>query len=103
MIRRPPRSTLFPYTTLFRSRKVEGVSAAVQGRFEACAGGLGAGVRLRGRDYALAWRGGGAAEWWTPGDQPGGRHVARRFGLAVGAGAAAWRGGGTGGNRVRCD
>src|SRR2546427_6993841 len=25
MIRRPPRSTLFPYTTLFRSRDVEGV------------------------------------------------------------------------------
>src|SRR2546429_3471818 len=24
MIRRPPRSTLFPYTTLFRSRAVEG-------------------------------------------------------------------------------
>src|SRR2546430_10167888 len=24
MIRRPPRSTLFPYTTLFRSVKVEG-------------------------------------------------------------------------------
>src|SRR2546422_7704766 len=24
MIRRPPRSTLFPYTTLFRSRGVEG-------------------------------------------------------------------------------
>src|SRR5256885_3427493 len=24
MIRRPPRSTLFPYTTLFRSRNVEG-------------------------------------------------------------------------------
>src|SRR3712207_8364534 len=24
MIRRPPRSTLFPYTTLFRSRKAEG-------------------------------------------------------------------------------
>src|SRR3712207_7636627 len=24
MIRRPPRSTLFPYTTLFRSRKVDG-------------------------------------------------------------------------------
>src|SRR5690348_18063338 len=23
MIRRPPRSTLFPYTTLFRSRKLE--------------------------------------------------------------------------------
>src|SRR5260370_25795972 len=26
MIRRPPRSTLFPYTTLFRSLKAEGVS-----------------------------------------------------------------------------
>src|SRR5258707_2927187 len=25
MIRRPPRSTLFPYTTLFRSRKLEKV------------------------------------------------------------------------------
>src|SRR5690242_494475 len=24
MIRRPPRSTLFPYTTLFRSRNVDG-------------------------------------------------------------------------------
>src|SRR3712207_6872657 len=24
MIRRPPRSTLFPYTTLFRSRKTQG-------------------------------------------------------------------------------
>src|SRR2546430_5389175 len=27
MIRRPPRSTLFPYTTLFRSRRVSGRSA----------------------------------------------------------------------------
>src|SRR3712207_7576433 len=26
MIRRPPRSTLFPYTTLFRSRLVPGIS-----------------------------------------------------------------------------
>src|SRR2546425_8578845 len=31
MIRRPPRSTLFPYTTLFRSHKV----AAVQEKIEA--------------------------------------------------------------------
>src|SRR2546425_8729339 len=31
MIRRPPRSTLFPYTTLFRSRRVPGVRA-VEGR-----------------------------------------------------------------------
>src|SRR2546421_9737511 len=26
MIRRPPRSTLFPYTTLFRSQLIEGVT-----------------------------------------------------------------------------
>src|SRR2546425_3469363 len=26
MIRRPPRSTLFPYTTLFRSREIDGRS-----------------------------------------------------------------------------
>src|SRR3712207_7479462 len=36
MIRRPPRSTLFPYTTLFQSRAtVEGLSSpAVQALFE---------------------------------------------------------------------
>src|SRR2546430_6993244 len=28
MIRRPPRSTLFPYTTLFRSRALPGVSVS---------------------------------------------------------------------------
>src|SRR3712207_8759704 len=33
MIRRPPRSTLFPYTTLFRSDSLlVGVSKAVEGR-----------------------------------------------------------------------
>src|SRR3712207_6944587 len=31
MIRRPPRSTLFPYTTLFRSVDVGGDAAAVVG------------------------------------------------------------------------
>src|SRR3712207_6761768 len=31
MIRRPPRSTLFPYTTLFRSRKSDGLPAGVGG------------------------------------------------------------------------
>src|SRR2546430_12639142 len=29
MIRRPPRSTLFPYTTLFRSHRVDRIEAAV--------------------------------------------------------------------------
>src|SRR2546425_5232109 len=32
MIRRPPRSTLFPYTTLFRSRRRLYVGLARQGR-----------------------------------------------------------------------
>src|SRR2546430_7596095 len=40
MIRRPPRSTLFPYTTLFRSR--------TQGRVD-CARGAGGGGRREGR------------------------------------------------------
>src|SRR3712207_8971323 len=31
MIRRPPRSTLFPYTTLFRSHRLEGEPAVVAG------------------------------------------------------------------------
>src|SRR2546427_892581 len=30
MIRRPPRSTLFPYTTLFRSHAVEGAEVRVE-------------------------------------------------------------------------
>src|SRR5260370_18291234 len=34
MIRRPPRSTLFPYTTLFRSHLDDVPSGAAEGRFE---------------------------------------------------------------------
>src|SRR5438093_4939736 len=33
MIRRPPRSTLFPYTTLFRSPPAGGLTAVVQRHF----------------------------------------------------------------------
>src|SRR3712207_9466196 len=40
MIRRPPRSTLFPYTTLFRSVPVHGPGAAVQRVRGADQGGL---------------------------------------------------------------
>src|SRR2546426_9336657 len=40
MIRRPPRSTLFPYTTLFRS---SGTRVALE---ESCHGGLRSGARL---------------------------------------------------------
>src|SRR3989442_13231501 len=49
MIRRPPRSTLFPYTTLFRSRE-DGLLAVVPAR---CRGGAAAGEP--------AGQGGGAA------------------------------------------
>src|SRR3989442_9118463 len=48
MIRRPPRSTLFPYTTLFRSdlvsavwqqRRIEGAEVAVRHRTRSCSNG----------------------------------------------------------------
>src|SRR3712207_8780513 len=39
MIRRPPRSTLFPYTTLFRSEDRPLVDEVTQHRAEARAGG----------------------------------------------------------------
>src|SRR3712207_9337381 len=57
MIRRPPRSTLFPYTTLFRS---------TPGRGGAAAAGAGVGGRR-----ALAGRSGGRAAA-APGRVPGG-------------------------------
>src|SRR2546430_13273190 len=52
MIRRPPRSTLFPYTTLFRSHARIGTARPVHGRRRARAGPIrttpgGAGERGR--------------------------------------------------------
>src|SRR5690348_18500496 len=41
MIRRPPRSTLFPYTTLFRSRRREGAAALRRHAAHYGAGGAG--------------------------------------------------------------
>src|SRR5437588_7517506 len=35
MIRRPPRSTLFPYTTLFRSRQADAPDVAIHGEARA--------------------------------------------------------------------
>src|SRR3712207_5566424 len=46
MIRRPPRSTLFPYTTLFRSLLGLGMMSVMQDAFEIC--------RERGRPLDLA-------------------------------------------------
>src|SRR2546430_13243182 len=40
MIRRPPRSTLFPYTTLFRSRLVGQKIAAINGVVEVLVGSV---------------------------------------------------------------
>src|SRR5687767_15475579 len=52
MIRRPPRSTLFPYTTLFRSRDpgraVHGAAAPLLDRRRARHAALPRGHRLRG-------------------------------------------------------
>src|SRR2546422_3564406 len=55
MIRRPPRSTLFPYTTLFRSAHVEAVASLV-GRAEllVAVGILGAVLAARRRQWAVA-------------------------------------------------
>src|SRR5260221_9940889 len=56
MIRRPPRSTLFPYTTLFRSAVTIGVDEVARGRAQDHAAG--AAERLRAKEDQLA---GGAA------------------------------------------
>src|SRR5688572_30947371 len=78
MLRRPPRTTLFPYTTLFRSRKIPcgageqhgaraDAAGDVQGGCDAAAGGrggAGGGLQDSGRDGAgerAAVREGGAS------------------------------------------
>src|SRR5438034_6850564 len=50
MRRRPPRSTLFPYTTLFRSRGAGGVRGAAARRVGAAGGRPGSPARRRPRD-----------------------------------------------------
>src|SRR3712207_8286204 len=51
MIRRPPRSTLFPYTTLFRSRELLRVGARIERRVDGRPAGVGGAreVLLHGR------------------------------------------------------
>src|SRR3712207_7674311 len=56
MIRRPPRSTLFPYTTLFRSAPGHGAAPVGDG-----ADGPGRRRRRRGRPAAAGPRGRGVA------------------------------------------
>src|SRR5437868_9927074 len=50
MIRRPPRSTLFPYTTLFRSEVARG-GGAVEGRIAPSTGPHQGGVCLRSEEH----------------------------------------------------
>src|SRR5260221_9713172 len=57
MIRRPPRSTLFPYTTLFRSLRLH----------LSCASAYGGTLHL----YALDWEGAGRRETITVNDGSG--------------------------------
>src|SRR2546422_9354426 len=71
MIRRPPRSTLFPYTTLFRSVPGCCRGGLLRGVDGGGRGGLPRGYRARGGGAALARAGAGAT------DRPG-RRVGRR-------------------------
>src|SRR5260221_1412587 len=108
MIRRPPRSTLFPYTTLFRSRKLPAPVACSRGkrdqvrlvrrRRRAATGEvLGGGVRIgRGRGTtsdkafveAAGW--GGPNIWFNPVPEPQSAKNPVPFGLpAPGPGADA--------------
>src|SRR3712207_7041504 len=48
MIRRPPRSTLFPYTTLFRSHPAAHLPATCLGSRDRCGGTAGPGQRALG-------------------------------------------------------
>src|SRR2546430_10255474 len=67
MIRRPPRSTLFPYTTLFRSLDVRGTGREVveiierHGAFRARAADLDGGIERNQRDGEVGCVGGDAA------------------------------------------
>src|SRR2546427_4320841 len=68
MIRRPPRSTLFPYTTLFRSAAVGGECGAVGLLADAAVAvrhGLGAGPQFIGDGAAQAAAGQGRSEEHT--------------------------------------
>src|SRR3712207_7797894 len=71
MIRRPPRSTLFPYTTLFRSSTVCGVVHAEGADGKRSAGLLGQPLCSECYDYAshVVW------QWFAP-------NLWRRFTIA---------------------
>src|SRR2546430_7323875 len=51
MIRRPPRSTLFPYTTLFRSNVWQAILGVLGTNSRPCGAGVGHGCFRIGRAY----------------------------------------------------
>src|SRR3712207_8040578 len=56
MIRRPPRSTLFPYTTLFRSDGlVDGLGVSARARYRPGVRGLFIGPSGTGKTLAAGW------------------------------------------------
>src|SRR5256885_9267446 len=82
MIRRPPRSTLFPYTTLFRSRPslVEFVESTPPPRGRVAVPGCGRGHDAR----YLATRGYAVTGFdWAPAALSAARRLARREGVDV--------------------
>src|SRR5260370_2352230 len=56
MIRRPPRSTLFPYTTLFRSAPLPALRIPARPRDRAGSGGRGPGRGSRHSARVAPWR-----------------------------------------------
>src|SRR2546425_13132356 len=75
MIRRPPRSTLFPYTTLFRSLGVAAVAGAIATATAGPLRGVGRGANLRWFGAGLA---GGAGLGGAGGTRPRRRPAAAR-------------------------
>src|SRR3712207_6869957 len=55
MIRRPPRSTLFPYTTLFRSRGLRPTTSSSASRCSATRPGRPSHGRCRVISFAVVW------------------------------------------------
>src|SRR5258708_40063808 len=79
MIRRPPRSTLFPYTTLFRSALLAATAALAE---EPC------GAALVDRWDRLVAITDGVAAHWADGDERASRALLARHALAAMAGLA---------------
>src|SRR2546430_14921018 len=83
MIRRPPRSTLFPYTTLFRSIDVENVAGSCLRQHQSVAGGARHDVEECERPVVLV----DFVAWELAAQNPGEnivRVVARRHGASPG-------------------